>query len=134
MKFNTAIASLMSLINLITDHGTLTIDELKIFLLLLNPFAPHITEEIWERHGGTSFLAISDWPEYDEAKTVDTHIEIAIQVNGKLKGRLTISADLQQAAVLEAVKECTAVKEAISDRQIVKEIYVPGKLVNIVVR
>lgn len=79
-------------------------------------------------------MAISDWPEYDEAKTVDTHIEIAIQVNGKLKGRLTISADLQQAAVLEAVKECTAVKEAISDRQIVKEIYVPGKLVNIVVR
>ncbi|MCI8332503.1 MAG: leucine--tRNA ligase [Clostridiales bacterium] len=134
MKFNTAIAALMSLINQISDHGSLTVDELKTFLLLLNPFAPHLAEEMWEKTGSSSLLAKASWPAYDESKTIDTTKEIAIQINGKLKGRITIPADLGKDAVLLSAKKEPAVQSILADKQIVKEIYVPGKLVNIVVK
>ena len=134
MKFNTAIASLMTLINKINEHGSLTKDELAIFLKLLNPFAPHLTEEMWEKLGNTSLLSLSKWPEYDEAKTVDATMEIAVQICGKLRGTVTLPSDADQESVLMAVKENEKIASFITGKQILKEIYVPGKLVNIVVK
>ncbi len=134
MKFNTAIASLMSLLNEISDLGKLTADELKTFALLLCPFAPHICEEIWETLGGKGFASLAKWPEYDEAKTVDSSVEIAVQVNGKLKGTLMIAKGEDKEKVLSEVKAMPAVASIINGKTIVKEIYVPDKLANIVAK
>ncbi len=134
MKFNTGIAALMTLINEIYDHGSLTVDELKTFISLLCPYAPHLCEEIWEQCGGKGLLSLSPWPEYDEAKTVDSTIEIAVQVCGKLKSTITVSADADKDAAIAAAKADPKVAEAISGKTVVKEIYVPGKIVNIVAK
>ncbi len=134
MKFNTAIAALMTLINAIFDHGSLTVDELKIFVKLLCPFAPHLCEEIWSDLGETSLLSLSDWPEYDEAKTVDATVEIAIQICGKLKGTIIVAKDATKEQMLDAAKSSPKISSLIEGKTIVKEICVPGKLVNIVVR
>ena len=134
LKFNTAIASMMSLINEIYDHGSLTKDELETLLKLLCPFAPHLCEEVHEALGGKDLLSLEKWPEYDESKTVDSTIEIAVQVLGKLRGTIKISADADKDAVLEAVKADEKIKTYIDGKTIVKEIYVPGKLVNFVVK
>ncbi len=134
LKYNTAIAALMTLLNDIYDYGEITRDELLIFIKLLNPFAPHVTEEINETVFGGSMLADSAWPEYDENKCVDSEIEIAVQVNGKIKARITVSADAEQDDVLKAAKENAAVKGAIDGKATVKELYVKGRLVNIVVK
>lgn len=134
MKFNTAIAALMTLINAIFDHGSLTVDELKIFVKLLCPFAPHLCEEIWSNLGETSLLSLSDWPEYDEAKTVDATVEIAIQICGKLKGTIIVAKDATKEQMLDAAKSNPKITSLIEGKTIVKEICVPGKLVNIVVR
>ena len=134
MKFNTAIASLMSLINSINECGKLTTDELKIFIKLLCPFAPHLCEEIWSGLGENTLLSLSEWPEYDESKTVDSTIEIAIQICGKFKGTVVLSASANKDEVIAAVKSNTRVSELIDGKTIIKEIYVPGKLVNIVVK
>jgi leucyl-tRNA synthetase len=93
MKFNTAIAAMMSLINEIYDAGTLTVDELKTFITLLNPFAPHITEEMWHELGEDSFLSLEKWPEYDEAKTIDSVVEYGVQICGKFRGTVVLAAD-----------------------------------------
>ncbi len=135
IKFNTAIAALMALINTIYATGKVTKKELAIFAVLLNPFAPHVTEEVWEACKlGDGILAQAKWPEYDESKCVDSTIEIVAQVNGRIKAKLNIAADATQEDVLAMAKSEPKVQEAISGMNIIKEIYVRGKLVNIVVK
>lgn len=134
LKYNTAIAALMTLLNDIYDYGEITRDELLTFIKLLNPFAPHVTEEINEIVFRGAMLADSEWPEYDESKCLDSEIEIAVQVNGRIKTRITVPADIEQSDAISAAKENTAVKEAIDGKSIVKELYVKGRLVNIVVK
>ncbi len=134
MKFNTAIAALMSLANEIYDCGTLTTEEMGIFLTLLNPFAPHLTEEIWESMGHNDLLSLAAWPTYDEAKTQDDTVEIALQCNGKFRGTMMIAKDADKDSVLAQAKADARMAPMIADKTVVKEIYVPNKLVNIVVK
>ena len=131
-KFNTAIAALMGLINTIYAKGSITKDELEIFIKLLSPFAPHLTEEIWESLGHNDFLSLAQWPEYDESKTVEDEIEIAVQINGKTREVIKISKDADKDTAITAGKEASA--KWIDGKTIIKEIYVPGKIVNIVVK
>ncbi len=134
IKFNTAIAALMTLINDLVNKGV-TREELRIFSILLNPFAPHVTEEVWESLKlSDGIVAEEKWPEYDEAKCKDETIEIAVQVNGKIKAKIVVPADAEQAEVLGQAKADEKVAQAIGSMNIVKEIYVKGKLVNIVVK
>ncbi len=134
LKMNTAIAALMSLMNSIYSTGKITLDEYKIFITLLNPFAPHITEEIWEMCGFDGMLNATKWPEYDESKCVDSTVEIVVQVNGKIRARLSVAADIQSADAIALAKGQEAIINEISGKTIVKELYVPKKLVNIVVK
>ena len=134
MKFNTAIASMMSLINEIYEVGKITKDELKVFVKLLCPFAPHLSEEMWENLGGTGLCSVASWPEWDEKKCEDSTVEIAVQFLGKLKGTITVSVDADRDSVLEMVKTDDKFKPFLEGKTIVKEIYVPGKIVNIVVK
>ncbi|MBK6087986.1 leucine--tRNA ligase [Ruminococcus difficilis] len=135
IKFNTAIAALMALINTIYANGKINKKELSVFAILLNPFAPHVTEEVWEACGlGDGILAEAQWPEYDENKCVDDTIEIVAQVNGKIKAKLNIAADAAQEDVLAQAKAEQKVADAINGMTIVKEIYIKGRLVNIVVK
>ena len=135
IKFNTAIAALMALINSVTATGKITKKELEIFSILLNPFAPHVTEEVWEACGlGDGIIAEASWPKYDESKCVDDTIEIAVQINGKIRAKLNIAAEADQTDVLAMAKADPKVAEAVSGKNIVKEIYIKGRLVNIVVK
>ena len=134
MKFNTAIAAMMAFINDVYEFGSLTNDELATFIKLLNPFAPHLTEEMWSNMGGQGFLSLAKWPEYDEAKTVENNVEIAVQINGKLRSTITVSKTISKDDAIAAAKNDTKVAEAISGKTIVKEIFVPGKIVNIVIK
>lgn len=134
MKFNTAIAALMTLTNEIYENGSLTREEFETFLKLLCPFAPHITEEISQSLGNTALLSLSAWPTYDESKTVDACVEIVMQMNGKLRGTLTIAKDADKDTVLQAVKADAKIAEAIAGKTVVKEIFVPNKLVNLVIK
>jgi leucyl-tRNA synthetase len=134
LKFNTAIAALMALMNDISDAGSITADELKIYTLLMNPFAPHVTEEVWNvmKYGGMA--CEQEWPQYDEAKCKEDSVEIAVQVNGKVRARLNVSADIESGAAIAAAKADEKIAAEISGKNIVKELYVPGKLVNLVVK
>ncbi len=134
MKFNTAIAAMMSLLNEITDKGSITRGEFKTFLLLLNPFAPHIAEELWEVCGFGGMITDQKWPSYDEAKCKDASVEIAVQVNGKVKARVVIPADCSNQDAIAAAKANESIAAATAGKTVVKEICVPGKLVNIVVK
>ena len=134
MKFNTAIATMMSLVNDIYDCGTLTKDEMMTFAKLLCPFAPHICEEIWESLGGEGFCSMADWPEYDEAKTVDSTVEVAVQINGKLKNTIMLPLNCPKDDAIAAAKADERVAAALEGKTIVKEIAVPNRIVNIVVR
>ena len=134
LKFNTAIAAMMTLLNEIYAVKSITKAELKTFITLLNPFAPHITEEINEIVFGDEMLCKTSWPDYDEALCVDDTIEIVAQINGKIKAKATVSANASKDDVIALVKTDEKIAEAISGKNIVKEIYVPGKLVNIVVK
>ena len=131
-KFNTAIAAMMGLINTIYAKGSITKDELEVFIKLLSPFAPHLTEEIWASLGNEGFLSVAKWPEYDEAKTVDDEIEVAVQVNGKTREVVKVSKDIDKDGAINAGKE--AVSKWLEGATIVKEIYIPGKIVNIVIK
>ena len=134
MKFNTAIACLMTLINDIYTAGTISRDDLIIFIKLLCPFAPHLCEEMWESVGGEGFLSLSKWPEYDETKTVESKVEIGVQINGKLKTTIVIPNGCSKEdalAIANADKRIAALTEG---KNVVKEIYVPNKIVNIVVK
>ena len=134
MKFNTAIAALMTLLNQIYSVGSINKAELKSLLLLVNPFAPHVTEEMWEKMSFGGTVTDQSWPEFDEAKCVDATVEIAVQVNGKIKARINVATEISNEDAIAAAKEVDAVKELIDGKQIVKELYVKGKLVNIVVK
>lgn len=134
MKFNTAIAALMALLNDFSASKQIARGELRTFLLLLNPFAPHITEELWERHEFGDMIAGQPWPTFDEEKCKDETVEIAVQVLGKIRARIQIDASAPQADVIAAAKAHVDVAANLAGKNIVKEIYVPGKLVNIVVR
>lgn len=135
IKFNTAIATLMALINDISNVKSINKEELRIFSILLNPFAPHVTEEVYEACKlGDGILAEAKWPEYDESKCVDESVEIVVQVNGKIKAKLNIPVDADKDAVLELAKNDENVKKAIDGMNIIKEIVVPKKLVNLVVK
>lgn len=134
MKFNTAIAAMMSLLNEIYDHGSLTVDELRTFVLILCPFAPHLCEEIWEKTGETSFASLARWPDYDESKTVENTVEIAVQICGKVRSAITVSVDADRDSAIAAAKSDEKIAAAIEGKTVVKEIYVPGKIVNIVVK
>ncbi len=134
MKFNTAIAAMMSLLNDIYDHGSLTSDELNVFIRILCPFAPHLCEELWESIGEKPFASLAPWPEYDEAKTVEDTVEIAVQICGKLRSTITVSKTAEAADAISAAKADPKVAAALEGKTVVKEIYVPGKIVNIVAR
>ena len=134
LKMNTAIAALMSLFNAISATGKVNKAELKTFITLLNPFAPHLTEEMWELNGFDGMLNEAKWPVYDEAKCVDSSVEIAIQVNGKIRARINVAADISADDAISLAKEEAAVKADIEGKNIIKELYIPKRLVNIVVK
>ena len=134
MKFNTAIAAFMTVLNEIYDKGSITKGELKTLLILLNPFAPHVTEEEWSvlNFGGT--VTQQSWPEYDESKCMADSVEIVVQICGKIRARMNVDVSLSAQEVIALAKQDETIKEAIAGKNIVKELYVPGKLVNIVAK
>ncbi len=134
LKMNTAIAALMSLLNDIYARKSVTRGEFKTFITLLNPFAPHITEEMWELAGFSGMLNETEWPEFDEAKCVVASIEIVAQINGKIKAKLQVPAEITAADAIALAKADASVVAAMEGKTVVKELYVPGKLVNIVVK
>ena len=135
LKYNTAIAALMTLLNAIYTKGSINKSELKALLLLVNPFAPHVTEEMWEACGyGKMMAADGEWPTYDEAKCIDETIEIVVQINGKIRAKLNVPADIEQADAVAAAKADEKVAAELDGKNIIKEIYVKGKLVNIVAK
>ena len=134
LKCNTAIAAMMSVLNEINDKGSVTCGELRTFITLLNPFAPHLTEEMNEAIGGKEMLVHAKWPEYDPAKCVDAAVEIAVQISGKIKARLMIPSDAAEEEVKALVMADANVQAALAGKSIIKEIYVKGKLYNIVAK
>ncbi len=134
MKFNTAVSTFMTLTNEFYKDKFLTKAEYKTFLQLLNPFAPHITEELFELLGETKTINETPWSQYDEAKTIDDEIEVPVQVNGKLKGVVIVPKDAESEEVKSKVQEVETVQKAIEGKNVVKEIYVKGKIYNIVVK
>ncbi len=134
LKFNTAIAAMMALLNEINAAGSINKKEFRDLLIMLNPFAPHITEEMYQNLGFEGFLNQQKWVTFDEEMCIDETIEVAVQINGKLRTKLIIKADAQQEEVLAQAKADEKVIQAIEGKSIVKEIYVKGKLINIVVK
>ena len=114
--------------------GALSKEQLEIFIKLLSPFAPHLTEEIWESLGHTDFLSVSAWPQYDESKTVDETIEIGVQINGKVRGTVVLPTDCDKDEALSLAKADEKIAAYVDGKTVVKEIYVPNKIINIVVK
>lgn len=135
MKYNTAIAALMTLLNKIYEIGKINRAELKTLIILVNPFAPHVTEEMWANCGYGEMLAKdARWPSFDEAKCVDSTVEIVVQINGKIRARLSVPADIESDEAIALAKKDEGIAAALEDKNIIKEIYVKGKLVNIVAK
>ncbi|MDF2842973.1 MAG: leucine--tRNA ligase [Herbinix sp.] len=134
MKFNTAIAAMMSLVNDFYKAGSVTKGEFKALILMLNPVAPHMTEELWQYIGEQGRVYQQTWPAYDEQKTIEDTVEIAVQINGKVKANLSISLEEKQPEVEAKALEIPAIKALLADKTIVKIIYVPGRIFNIVVK
>ena len=134
LKFNTAIAAMMALLNEITDSGAITRGELRSLLILLDPFAPHLAEELWQAVGFPGMVSGADWVRFDEEKCKESTVEIAVQICGKLKARVFVAADISAEGAAQAAKENEAVALQIVGKTVVKEIYVPGKLINLVVK
>ncbi len=134
MKFNTAIACLMSLTNDIYNLGKISKEQLQIFIELLCPFAPHLCEEIWEFTGGEGFLSQHAWPQYDESKTVEAQTEIGVQVNGKVRGKVVIPTGAEKEEVFAIAKADSRIASLLEGKTMVKEVYVPNRLVNFVVK
>ncbi len=134
MKFNTAIAALMSLLNEISDKGSITKGEMRTFITLLNPFAPHVTEELWEMCGFEGMAALAPWSSYDESKCVDDTVEVPVQISGKLRATVKVPAGADAATVIAAAKADDRIKAILDGKTVIKEIYVPGKIVNIVAK
>ncbi len=134
MKYNTGIAALMSLVNECYRVERVTKGEYRVLITLLNPVAPHMTEELWERYGTGGLLATQSWPVYDEAKTIDDEIEIVVQVNGKIRDKMMVPSGLDKKATEDAAMASEKLKQLIEGKTVVKVIAVPGKLVNVVVK
>ena len=134
MKFNTAIAALMTLTNDIYNVGKLNKEQLHTFIKLLCPFAPHLCEEMWEATGGEGFLSLASWPTYEEAKTVDAQTEIGVQINGKLRGTVVIPTGADKEEVFAIAKADSRIASLVEGKTFVKEIYVPNRVVNFVVK
>ncbi|WP_019131692.1 leucine--tRNA ligase [Peptoniphilus obesi] len=134
LKANTAIAALMSLLNEFNEYDKLTKEDLRTYLLLLNPVAPHITEEMWQTVGLDGYLNRQEWPKYDESKTIDQTVEIPVQFNGKVRYTIQASKDASKEEVVEIAKSNENYANYVGDKKIVKEIYVPGKIYNIVIK
>jgi leucyl-tRNA synthetase len=134
MKFNTAIAAMMSYINGVYEQNAINRDELKVFVKLLAPFAPHLAEEMWHDLGETTYVSLAPWPVYDESKTVDNTVEIAVQFLGKLKGTVVIPADADEDTAWAAVQESGVLEQALEGKTVVKKIYVKGRIFNVVAR
>ncbi len=134
LKYNTAIAAMMSLVNDFYAAGRVTKGEMKVLLILLNPVAPHITEELWSKIDSQSRITDQKWPEWDEAKTIDDMVEIAVQINGRVRGKLVLAADATQEQAKAAAMEDEKLKNLYEGKNIVKVIYVPGRILNIVVK
>jgi len=134
LKFNTGIASLMALLNDFNDLGRITKEDLRTYLILLNPVAPHITEELWETIGLDGYLFESKWPEFDEEKTIDKVIEMPVQVNGKVRGTVEVAIDESKESIREKANMVESINRYTQGKEIIKEIYVPGKIYNIVVK
>ena len=134
MKFNTAIAALMTLTNDVYNVGKISKEQLQIFIKLLCPFAPHLCEEMWEATGGEGFLSLASWPTYEEAKTVDAQTEIGVQINGKLRGTVVIPTGADKEEVFAAAKADPRIASLVEGKTFVKEIYVPNRVVNFVVK
>ena len=134
MKFNTAIAAMMSLVNDIYNVGTLTVDELKSLIKLLNPFAPHITEEIWHVLGENTLLSVEAWPTYDEAKTVDASVTIAVQICGKMRGTIDVPAGAEEDVAFDLIMKDEKLASFFAGKTIVKKIYVKNKIFNIIAK
>lgn len=134
MKFNTAIAAMMSLLNEIETADGISAEQLGVFVRLLCPFAPHLCEEIWESTGHKGLCSESAWPEFDESKTVDETVEVAVQVNGKLRGTVTLPMNCENGEALAIAKADEKIQPFIEGKTIVKEIVVPNRIVNLVVK
>ena len=134
LKYNTAIAALMTLLNAVYNKGAINKAELKTLLLLVNPFAPHVTEEINEAVFGDGLLAVTEWPSFDEAKCVDDTIEIVVQINGKVRAKLNVAAEISAEDAIAAAKADEKIAEEIAGKTVIKELYVKGRLVNIVAK
>ncbi len=134
LKFNTAIASMMTLINDISAVGSLTRDEMMTLVRLICPFAPHLAEELWETLGGEGLCSLSAWPEWDENKTVDSTVEVAVQVNGKVRGTIALPLNCPKDDAIAAAKADAKIAAAIEGKTVIKEISVPNKIINIVVK
>ncbi|MBE6656217.1 MAG: leucine--tRNA ligase [Ruminococcaceae bacterium] len=135
MKFNTAIAAMMGYVNEVYDAGSLTLDELSVFVRLLAPFAPHIAEEIYATVlDNTGLCALAEWPSYDESKTVDASVEMAVQVNGKLRATVVVPVNSDKDTVIAAAMQEEKVSSMVEGKTVVKEILVPNKILNLVVR
>ncbi len=134
MKFNTAIAQMMTLTNEINQKGSVTAGEYKTLLLLLSPVSPHICEEIWQRQGFGAPVYTQSWPQYDANFLTRDEVEIAVQLNGKVKGKLMIPTSLTRETAQEELPKLPAVQALVGDKQIVKVIFVPGRLLNLVVK
>ena len=133
LKMNTAIAQMMTLLNQLTEKGV-NRAEYKTLLALLNPFAPHVTEELWQMMGETDLLSLHTWPSFDESKTVESSVTIAVQVNGKVKGKVTLPMDCPKEQALEIAMADSKVQNAINGKNVVKSIVVPNKIINLVVK
>ena len=134
MKFNTAIAAMMTLVNEMYAAGSVTMGEMRTLLLLLNPVAPHITEEMWERCGFEGTMVRQSWPAWDEAAMVRSEIEIAVQVCGKVRGRIRVPADMTKEQAEAELPAREDVQKLLGGKTVVKVIYVPGRLLNLVAR
>ena len=134
LKFNTALASLMSLINEIYDAGSINRAELRAFVTMLCPFAPHLCEEMWQQAGFEGDMTYAPWPKFDESKTVLSEIEIAVQIMGKVRGKLVIPADADEKTVMDMALADEHLSSLLDGKQIIKTIYVKGKLLNIVAK
>ena len=134
VKFNTAIAAMMTAVNQFYDDEFITRKELQDFITLLYPIAPHICCEIWELQQFEKDMDHTDWPTWDESKTIDTVVEIPIQINGKIRGKVTVSKDITQEELLKIVETEENIKNFIGDKKVIKTIYVPGKILNMVIK
>ena len=134
MKFNTAIAAMMSVLNTVYEVGKITKDELSLFAVILSPFAPHVAEEVYSALGNDGLVSLAKWPEYDESKTVDDVMMLPVQVNGKVRGTVSIPNGASKEEAVEIAKADEKIKAFVDGKTIIKEIVVPGKIINIVVK